>query len=51
MKSAEKISELYKEAKCLNSLKHKNIIKLQQTFVHKTDLIMVMEYADGGELK
>lgn len=51
MKSAEKIAEIYKEAKLLKSLKHKNIIKLDQAFLHKSDLVLVMEVADGGELK
>jgi len=51
VKSAEKIAEIYKEAKLLKSLKHKNIIKLDQAFLHKSDLVLVMEVADGGELK
>ena len=31
-------------------LNHKNIIKLFSAFVLKNDLVLVMEYADGGEL-
>jgi serine/threonine protein kinase len=31
-------------------LNHKNIIKLYQTFVIKNEVILIMEYADGGEL-
>lgn len=31
-------------------LNHKNIIKLYSAFVLKNDLILIMEYADGGEL-
>lgn len=32
-------------------MKHKNIIRLNQTFIHKSDLVLIMEHADGGELK
>jgi serine/threonine protein kinase len=31
-------------------LNHKNIIKLFQAFSVKNELILIMEYADGGEL-
>jgi serine/threonine protein kinase len=31
-------------------LNHKNIIKLYHSFVIKNDLLLIMEYADGGEL-
>ena len=31
-------------------LNHKNIIKLYSAFVLKNELILIMEYADGGEL-
>lgn len=31
-------------------LNHKNIIKLYQAFVIKNELLLIMEYADGGEL-
>ena len=31
-------------------LNHKNIIKLYQAFVVKNELLLIMEYADGGEL-
>ena len=51
VKSAAKISEIYKEAKCLKQLKHRNIIRLHQAFLHKSDIVLIMEYADGGELK
>ena len=50
MKKANKIEEIYKEAKILMNLAHKNIIKLHFAFVLKTDICLVMEYADGGEL-
>jgi len=51
LKSAKMISEIYKESKTLKSLKHKNIIKLYTTFLHKSDLILIMEVCEGGELK
>ena len=31
-------------------LNHKNIIKLFSAFAIKSELILIMEYADGGEL-
>lgn len=31
-------------------LKHKNIIRLHSAFVLKNDVVLIMEYADGGEL-
>jgi serine/threonine protein kinase len=34
----------------LKMLNHKNIIKLYQGFVIKNELLLIMEYADGGEL-
>lgn len=50
MKSANQIEEIYREAKILKMLKHKNIIKLHSAFVLKNDVVLIMEYADGGEL-
>jgi MAP/microtubule affinity-regulating kinase len=31
-------------------LNHKNIIKLISAFVVKNEVVIIMEYADGGEL-
>ena len=31
-------------------LNHKNIIKLHQGIVIRNELLLIMEYADGGEL-
>lgn len=31
-------------------LQHKNIIRLYSAFVVDTDICLIMEYADGGEL-
>ena len=50
MKSAGSIQEIDREANTLKILNHKNIIKLHQGFVVKNDLLLIMEYADGGEL-
>lgn len=50
VRSANKIEDVYKEAKILQMLNHKNIIKLYSAFVIKNELILIMEYADGGEL-
>jgi serine/threonine protein kinase len=50
VKSANSIEDIYKEANILKMLNHKNIIKLYQAFVVKNEIILIMEYADGGEL-
>lgn len=34
----------------MKKLRHKNIIELHHAFVEKKQLIMIMEYAGGGEL-
>lgn len=34
----------------LKTLEHKNIVKLYDTFIHKNEIVMIMEYCDGGEL-
>ena len=49
-KSASAIGDIDREAKILKMLNHKNIIKLYQAFVVKHELLLIMEYADGGEL-
>lgn len=49
-KSAHTITDIDREAKILKMLNHKNIIKLYQAFVIKNELLLIMEYADGGEL-
>ena len=50
MKNASLIQEIDREANTLKMLNHKNIIKLYQGFVIKNELLLIMEYADGGEL-
>ena len=50
VKSAGSIQEIDREANTLKILNHKNIIKLHQGFVVKNELLLIMEYADGGEL-
>lgn len=49
-KNAGTISDIDKESKTLKMLNHKNIIKLYQAFVVKNELLLIMEYADGGEM-
>lgn len=50
MKNASLIHDIDREANTLKMLNHKNIIKLYQGFVIKSELLLIMEYADGGEL-
>jgi len=44
------VQSIFKEASNLKKLRHKNIIELHHAFVEKKQLIMIMEYAGGGEL-
>jgi serine/threonine protein kinase len=50
VKSADQTEEIYREAKMLKGLDHKNIVKLFGAYVVKTELIMIMELCEGGEL-
>ena len=51
LKAANKIEEIYREAKTLMGLQHRNIIKLYCAFVLAPhDVCLVMEYCEGGEL-
>ena len=45
------VAEIYKESDVLGKLKHKNIIELHKTFLHKTDIVLITELCAGGELK
>ena len=38
------------EIRLLAAMRHKNIIRLLETFETKSQLFMVMEYAGGGDL-
>ena len=42
---------MLKEVKVLEKLRDRAIIKLKNAFVLDTNLIIIMEYARGGELK
>jgi serine/threonine protein kinase len=44
------VQSIFKEALNLKRLRHKNIIELYHAFVEKKQLIMIMEFAGGGEL-
>jgi len=48
---ADKVEEVFKEAKSLQRLKHQNIIKLENVFPVKNQLVMMIEYLEGGDLK
>lgn len=51
MSKADLVKEIFRESKTLNVLQHKNIISLKRTFLHKNDIVLIMEYAPDGELK
>lgn len=46
----EDVERVYRETFILTTLKHKNIIKLHEVFDTPDSIMLVMEYADGGEL-
>lgn len=47
---ADQIEEIYREADALQKLHHNNIIHLHKAFVQKKEVILIMEFAGGGEL-
>lgn len=47
---ADQIEEIYREADALQKLHHNHIINLHKAFVQKKEVILIMEYAGGGEL-
>lgn len=48
---ADGIYEIDREAKTLRMLNSKYIIQLENYFIIQKDIVLVMEYARGGELK
>ena len=46
----EELYNISREAVIINSLPHKNIVKILNTFTYDDTLYMVMEYCEGGEL-
>ena len=50
-KNAEAMADLYKETTIQKSLKNKNIVEVYKAFEADGQLIIVMEYCSGGELK
>jgi len=44
------VQSIFKEAQNMKKMRHKNIIELYDSFIEKKQLIMIMEYASGGEL-
>ena len=44
------MEEIYREADAMEKLDHNHIIKLHKAFLHKKEVILIMEYAGGGEL-
>lgn len=51
LSDASKVDEIYKESKSLNNLSHPSIIKLIYFFRQDNCVVLIMEYASGGELK
>lgn len=47
---ADQIEEIYREADALQKLHHNHIINLHKAFVQKKEVILIMEFAGGGEL-
>lgn len=38
------------EVKILSTLRHKNIVRYKEAFIHEKNLCICMEYADDGDL-
>jgi serine/threonine protein kinase len=51
VEKANLIESMFRESKTLSMLDNKNIIRLDHTFILKNDLVLIMEYAGGGELR
>lgn len=47
---ADQIEEIYREADAMQKLHHNHIIQLHKAFVQKKEVILIMEFAGGGEL-
>jgi len=50
LKKANKVDEIFKEAKILMNLAHKYIIKIHFGFILANNMVVVMDYCEGGEL-
>jgi serine/threonine protein kinase len=50
LKKANKIDEIYKETKILMNLNHKYIINIHFGFILLNNMVVVMDYCEGGEL-
>lgn len=48
---ADQVKEIFRESQTLAVLQHRNIIGLKRTFLHNNNIVLIMEYAPGGELK
>jgi serine/threonine protein kinase len=51
VEKANMIEEIFRESKTLSLLDNRNIIGFHHAFVLKSDLVLIMEYAGGGELR
>ena len=51
MEDLDDVERIYRESAILTSLKHDNIIRLYEVLDTPYHVLIVMEYADGGELK
>lgn len=50
MHHADLVQSIFKEAAILKKLEHSNIIRLFHAFIQKTQLVLIMEYSEGGQL-
>ena len=51
LKKADDIQKALKEAQHLLTLDHRNIVKLESVFILRKQIVIFMEYVEGGELK
>ncbi|KRX02915.1 Protein kinase-like domain [Pseudocohnilembus persalinus] len=48
--SVQEVEQVYREAEVMESLEHPYIVKIKRCLFTKTQVLLVMEYMDGGEL-
>lgn len=51
MSKADLVKEIFRESKTLSVLQHKRIVDLKRTFLYNNNIVLIMDYAPGGELK
>lgn len=48
---ASKVEEIFRETQALQKLIHSNIVNLYHGFVYNKNVILIMEYVSGGDMR